>query len=351
MDLILNIQGEIVESNFADFRESVLTKIEAINLDLKTDEDFHEAKKIVKSCLAAEKAIDEAREKAMAKTASISELFQFMEELKSQISNTRLKLDKQVKVRQKEVKEELVKKGIAQVWQTINDSDVNDISKDNFKFDTSVFQDAVKGRRKLEPMIDAVNQTVVDILEEFDKFNNLVSSNLTYLARYENDYPTLFTDIDRLATMEQNSLTEIVAARISRFAAEEKLAQEKAEREAKEKQEAEEAKKKAEEESVNEPELETQPGLFQPLDNPGPGICAPTDYSQDLPPAPGPAPELAPAPEPAPVQVDMDKSYRMTVIFQCPREKAIEIAETVNFALEDYADEIVSIDLSNNDEG
>lgn len=86
----IELTGMVTASNLAEVREQALSVFRSINRDLQTDEDFANAEKTVKWCGEIEKKLDAAKEHALAQTASISELFSTLDQIKAEARETRL---------------------------------------------------------------------------------------------------------------------------------------------------------------------------------------------------------------------------------------------------------------------
>src|SRR5699024_10783978 len=104
----IELTGMVTASNLAEVREQALAVFKSINRDLKTDEDFANAEKTVKWCGDIEKKLDAAKDHALSQTASISELFSTLDQIKAEARETRLALDKQVKAQKEERKRTIV---------------------------------------------------------------------------------------------------------------------------------------------------------------------------------------------------------------------------------------------------
>ena len=247
-ELTIRISGEVQSSNLEQFETEALAVIEAINLQLITDDDFAEAENNIKSCKYVEERIHNARQDALNSTAEISKLLTTTERLESKFRDTRLKLNKLVKDEKENRKKEIIAKAKVDLMEKVSLSPVKQFFSVNF----SAIVDAIKGKRSLEKMQEAVDEVVTYETErlEFESANYL--HNIKTIEESEKEYPGLFPDKVNLA----QSATEIVEAQITSRIADFKYKQEmkeKAEREAKERREKEaaeraEAEKKRQEE-------------------------------------------------------------------------------------------------------
>lgn len=105
--LRIEVSGQVVASNLADFKARALAVIRGINRDLHTDQDFADAERTVKWCADVEARLKAAKEAALAQTADIDALFRAIDEIAAEARSTRLELDKLVKSRKEQIKSEI----------------------------------------------------------------------------------------------------------------------------------------------------------------------------------------------------------------------------------------------------
>ena len=122
-EIILKIQSAIVASNIDDVAASVRAEIAKVNTDLKTDEDFAVAEKQVKELKEAEVAIKAAKEAALADAEDVRKLLATADEIAALLAETRLTLDKQVKVAKERVKADITGRCREALLAQINKAD------------------------------------------------------------------------------------------------------------------------------------------------------------------------------------------------------------------------------------
>lgn len=106
--LRIEVTGAVTASNLAEFKHTALAAIRSVNRDLKTDADFADADKAAKWCADVEARLKAAKEHALSQTASIDELFKALDDIAAESKAVRLDLDKLVKRRKDEVREQAV---------------------------------------------------------------------------------------------------------------------------------------------------------------------------------------------------------------------------------------------------
>ena len=319
MDLIVKLSGEITETNFEQYKDEVLRKIDEVNTDLKTDEDFVIAEESVKSCKAAEVAIDEAREAALDQTKDIRELFEMMTEVSQKLQDTRLDLTKKIKTRKEELKEETIKDGINTLKEKIKEYKADPFAVTSFPINDAAIRHLVKGKRKLDSMKKAVKKEVFRQLEVFSQHEKGIAANRATITTYKEKYPTLFFDDYQLLTKSADELEGIISARIKQHEAEEETRRLQEEKAALEKKEVSQ--------ETPAPSVETKPPV-----SPKSTLSKPHF-----------APEVKThGQEQTPVA-----SFVMTVIINGTKDQAVDVAKTVHAALEPFGDVVESVNLNN----
>lgn len=107
--LHVQVQGQVVASNLAEFKAHALAVIGNINTDPRTDEDFADAEKTVKWCKEVESRISGAKQNALGQTGDIDALFRALDEVSEFARKTRLTLEKQVKAKKDEIRSERIR--------------------------------------------------------------------------------------------------------------------------------------------------------------------------------------------------------------------------------------------------
>ena len=314
MDLIVKLTGSITESNFPEYKDELLQKISEINTDLQTDDDFFIAEESVKSCKAAEDAIDAAREAALDQTKDIRELFEAMTEVSEKLRDTRLDLSRKIKTRKEELKNEAIKNGVNTLKEKIKECNADPFATTRFVVDSDVFRNLVKGKRKLDSIKKAISKEVFRQLEVFSLYAKAIAVNRETISAFKQDYSTLFYDEDKLLVMGADELANVISSRVNRYKAEEEARKLREEKEAAEKKQAE-----AETEQLQEQEA-------PPVE-----VKVPQKSFVD------PAYEVLPE--------STVSGFVMTVVMSCTDDMAREIAKTVHSALSGYGDSIESVNL------
>ena len=216
--LRIELQGMVTSSNLAEFRSHALAVLGSINRDLQTDADFANAEQTVKWAKAAEERLDAAKDHALSQTADIEAVFRTIDDVKAETRRVRLELDKLVSKRKDERRAEIVQIGrdaLQAHYEQINAS----LGAHAIPFPgAAVAADlglAIKGKKSLASMQDAVNTTVANAKIEASQQADRVRANVAILAEHQ-AHASLFADrVALCAHKAPDDLRNLVAARIA----------------------------------------------------------------------------------------------------------------------------------------
>ena len=260
--LTVEITGSVTRSNLVAWQSAVQAQIQAINTDLQTDEDFATADKTVKFLDEAEKRVEVVKASALAQTASIDELFRALDSIKAEMRTKRLNLDKLVEARKNSIREEIVMAGAKALGEHIASLNAR-LGRNYMPSMPADFAGAVKGKRTVSSLRDAVNTTLAQAKIAANEVADRITVNLTALREQGAGYESLFADVASIVTKAPDDLVALISHRIgahkkqeeARLAAEreririeeEAKARAQVEAEARAKQAAEDAERRARE--------------------------------------------------------------------------------------------------------
>ena len=96
IELSIAVEGKIISSNFDEFREMAKAQIEAINFNLKTDEDFDRADEDAKGLKKFEASLSQGKVDFIKQIDEVNRLLESVDELSGLARDTRLNLEKRV---------------------------------------------------------------------------------------------------------------------------------------------------------------------------------------------------------------------------------------------------------------
>lgn len=228
-DLIIKLKGEITDTNFDEWKNDLLARLKNVNTELASDDDFANAESDVKIIKAGEVALKNAKASALEQADEIQKLFAAIDEVSSEAREARLALERQIKKRKAEIKDEIVESGLDAVKAYIEEQSTELQSVKNSWLDRSAFEEEIKGKRTTTSMQKAVTGLQVKIKNEIAQREESINANRTVLEKINDDYSAVFQDKESLLLMDGDSLQTIIDERIEYFEAEKKKQSEAAE--------------------------------------------------------------------------------------------------------------------------
>jgi len=232
--LRIEVTGMVTASNLAEFKETALAAIRSVNRSLSTDTDFADAEKAVKWCGDVESRLAAAKDHALSQTASIDALFKAIDDISAEARVVRLDLDKLVTRRKVEVKEEAITK--ARKALDLHIAAINaEIAPMRMQapYCTADFAGAIKGRRSLDSVHDALDTTLAGAKIAADNAGRSIRANLFAFKAKADGFEFLFSDLSQMVHKPESDFCLLVDARITTHkAAEAERARKAAEAEA-----------------------------------------------------------------------------------------------------------------------
>lgn len=212
--LRVEVTGKVVSSNLAEYKEHALSVFKGINRELKTDQDFADAEKVVNWCGKVEERLQATKQHALSQTASIDELFNAIDDIAAEAKRTRLELDKLVKARKEQIREEIVTEGRSALAAHLASLNTR-LGKPYMPTIPADFAGAIKGKRTVESLRDAVNTTLAHAKIQANEIADRIQVNLNTLRELANEHAFLFADTQSIVLKASDDLTMLVKTRIS----------------------------------------------------------------------------------------------------------------------------------------
>ncbi len=214
--LIIHLAGAIEDSNFLEWKQDLLAHIHSVNTELATDDDFVDAENHVKFFKEAEKTLKEAKQSAIEQAADIQQLFASIDEISEEARQIRLALQRQIKTRKLEIKEEVIQQGIEVVRSCIQQqSDGFQRIDHSIYLERTRFDQAVKGKVALHRLRKAVASLIQTIEKEIESRAEEVSANLEKLEALPEPLQLLFQDRNSLIGLNTQELSLTIDKRIA----------------------------------------------------------------------------------------------------------------------------------------
>jgi len=227
--LVIKVTGQVVSSNLAEFEKQALAVLSSINTKLETDDDFAEAEQSIKDCQLVENRIFQARQDALNNTADIAALIATTERLEAKYREMRLLLTRNVKTEKERRKTDIVTNAKNVLQGLVLRSPV----KHNFQIDMKSIQDAIKGKRFIAKMQEAVDEVIEAETLRLAEMENNFNFNIDKIVAAEHEFPGLFPDKNTIALGVPETVTALISGRVAdyRLKQEEKARREREEAE------------------------------------------------------------------------------------------------------------------------
>jgi putative phage-type endonuclease len=245
----------VVASNLPEFGVALRAFIERIPTRPSTDQQFADCESACKALKKAEDALESSETHALAQMLDVNDLRRTIADLRNLARQTRLASEKAVTARKEQVRLEIVQDGNAALREHI----IALNKRLGFHYMPTIVADfagAVKGKRTVDSLRDAVNTTLANAKIQASAIADKIQHNLA-LLNDELEYSFLFADAAHIVQKDADDFTALVKNRITAHKAAEAAkeaalvarieaeAKEKAEREARAKMEAEQVEAKA----------------------------------------------------------------------------------------------------------
>ncbi len=248
--LVVDVKGEVVDSNLAVWKDHAVQYITAINTELVTDQHFADAAEDVKWCETGAARLKEVKAACIARMESVDVLFAAIDEIVATMDTKRLALSRLVESRKEARKKEIVDAGakalsthLAALEQRLRDSLTEGVvvKRDIMPATTADFWGCIKGKRNFALMESAVNDEVAKLKVQANMACELREKNLTALRDQAKDHRQLFADWAELIGKDPELVVLTIGQRIQaekdRLAAEQKRLTDEAEARARQQQE------------------------------------------------------------------------------------------------------------------
>lgn len=216
--LSIVLSGVIEKSNFDEWKKELIEQIRSVKTELKTDDDFAAATKHVKQFKAAEKTLKKAKQSALEQAAEINALFEAIDTVSEEARQARLTLDRQIKKRKEEIKEEFVAEGVAKVKAFIAEQSKAYQLIDHSQYtDPEIFEDALSGKASTNGMSNAIAKTSASIKESITLQATVVDANLATLDNLPPNHQALFQDRPQLLALSAQQLNIKIDERVAKL--------------------------------------------------------------------------------------------------------------------------------------
>ena len=213
----VKVDGSLaVVSNLDLFAQRLTDFVAGLNMDPDDDQGFADAEKAVKVLERAQEALQAAENQALAQVASVDQLVRTIAALRDTARSTRLKLEKVVKTQKEAVRARIVQQGKDAIAAHIKGLNLR--LGGTYMPDMAVdFAAAVKGKRTIASLREAVNATLTDAKLEANQIADMIQVNLNALSALDEKYQHLFADRVDLVRKAPDDFSARVQLRVTEF--------------------------------------------------------------------------------------------------------------------------------------
>jgi len=213
--LFVKIEGN-VSTNIAEFKTEIDSYVGSINKELVTDEHFAQAELDVKFCKKTEQELVRVKEAALNQSVDIKRAMDMLGSMGENIRQVRLRLEKLVKKEKENRKDAIINAG---VYTNIDQARFLNNVLQGFSIPSvdynSLISEAIKGKKTLESMNEAVDDVVSECMKSDNEIAELMNKNIECLNKAkDNGYGFLFNDFDQYVHLDNEHVVLMIISRI-----------------------------------------------------------------------------------------------------------------------------------------
>jgi predicted phage-related endonuclease len=212
--LSIQVNGSIsLISNLAKFGTELNTFVAAIDKEPTDDQGFADAEAAIKTLQNAQDALEAAEADALAQTSDIDDMRKTVKLYADTARTTRLMLEKMVKLRKDSIRVEITQGGkdkLAEHIATLNKR----LGKPYMPAIAADFATAVKGKRTITSLREAVNNELLRCQLESSAVADKIEINLNSLRELAKDHFFLFSDTQTIVLKNNDDLVALIKVRI-----------------------------------------------------------------------------------------------------------------------------------------
>lgn len=255
------LDGLALTSNFTEFKAAAQAMIEGSKKELVTDQDFVDQDLLNKKFSDAEERLSILSAQVISEIKDVDQFCRNLDEIREIIRRARLDGEKLVEAEKTNRRNAIItggKEGLSQHIKALNER----IGKTYMPAIPADFNAAIKGKRNLESMKNAVDTLLANAKIAADQAASKIEENLKALAEHAGEHAFLFADESQLVNKDKADLILLIQHRISQH----KQAEEEKERKRLAAQEAEAAKENQVSEAMPSPAaVTTTPVTTRPI--------------------------------------------------------------------------------------
>lgn len=213
----VQVNGEIsIKDNFKEFEEQLRLFVgERLITKPQTDQDFADLDAQIKVLAKAEAALDAVETSMLSQVQTISDLKRTKDMLHKLARDNRLMAEKLLKSEKEKRRAEILQRGKDAL--TAHISQINSTLGGEIAIPaiTADFAGAMKGKRTIDSLTNAVSTTLAQAKIEADGIANVMRVNLAVIADLTTSGKALFADLQSIVTKPSDDFNNLVNSRVA----------------------------------------------------------------------------------------------------------------------------------------
>lgn len=227
--VIYKMEGLKLTSNLPEFKTAALQLVEDSRKELTTDQHFADQEALNKAFKKAEANIELVKAQAIGEITDVDKFCRDMSEIGALIKQARITGENRVETRKAAIKNEILQRGRDAVAEHISALNKR-LGRQYMPAIANDFAGAIKGKRNLDSMNDAVDTEIARFKIEANSVADKIQLNLTYLRENAADHTFLFQDTATIVLKANDDLIALATTRISAYKEQERVKAEAAEK-------------------------------------------------------------------------------------------------------------------------
>ena len=211
--IVVQVAGGLTASNLPDVIVKFDDFLANANTVLKTDEDFANGEATAKFARETARKLKLTRQQIIDQVADISEATRVIDLYAGKFDALGLQLEKLVKTEKENRKISIMNEAVL-AWSNYKTEWEYKLPSISLTINPPDFAGAMKGKRTLESLENAVASELANTKIEADKLFKDISAKLTYLNDVAKDYKFLFNDLQSIIYMTKDHYEMTVRVRI-----------------------------------------------------------------------------------------------------------------------------------------
>lgn len=217
-ELKIKLSGRVESSNFNEWNNELIDSIQNINTNLQTDQEFSNATEDVKFFKRAEKLLKEAKIIAIEQSSDIQKLFMSIDKITEKARQTRLLLERQIKKRKIEIKEEYIQSGIENIKDFLLSRDkIMEIIDSSHYINRKIFEEAIKGKAGVKGLKYGINNLCDKLKNDICEEELILKERKNSIESLPENHRLLFQDLSNLLVLTKKEYQLTVEKRVALF--------------------------------------------------------------------------------------------------------------------------------------